>query len=359
MTLPSGTPKKVTNRLTVDALRYYVPIFQEGEAAEAALLNPERELTPQERLSLQVKLRRKELAAERIGDLCGPLITRELKKLISNSHLRTREDVFDLLYYAGLDGMKRGLRKFEVEKLTSSSTNYLFQWIVTYARKELITLEAPYGIPPSRFQRYKKISAVRKKLTEQQGAYATNDEVLAYFKSGQADLKTLQGRVRDHDKPSRANQAITLELVAEQERFEKEMMNTSLLDPLEDYSADALLSQRDEPPFAETVFGVFTATYPVTEKARVVIMSELSTRYLQPQEVKILDALSVKEYRTLSTQWKNLVRDAGGPFYSFLRNNREAQFAQFDVAEALRSIEAYDKKINPALYEVLFERTTP
>ena len=49
--------------------------------------------------------------------------------------------------------------------------------------------------------------------------YATNDEVFAYFQSGQADLKTMNGRVADREKASQANLAITFTLVEEQERF--------------------------------------------------------------------------------------------------------------------------------------------
>jgi hypothetical protein len=349
--IPAGKP----NRITIDALKFYVPLFQEGYAAEERLLQEYATLTANERNHLETVMKLKELAAKKIAVLAGPLITREINKIIAASHLRNREDLFDILYYAGLDGMKRGLRRFDVDKINASSTNYLFQWIVTYAKKELIQLEAPFGIPPSRFQRYKKISAVRKNLSEAIGHYATNDEVFAYFQSGQADLKTMNGRVADREKASQANLAITFTLVEEQERFEKEMLAVELLEPLEDYSSRVQLSEHDSTPFSETVFGVFVTTYNVTEVARVVIMSDLSARDLTEAEVTVLQALPQKDYKNVSTQWKNLVKDINGPFYEFLKENMNVGFNQFDIQDAIGSIEHYDKVINSQLYSILFE----
>lgn len=346
--------RRTTDRITVEALKYYVPLFQQGEAAEKKILEHCADLSPGEKNHLEAIMKLKHLSAERIAALSGPLITREINKIIANSHLKTREDLFDLLYFAGIDGMKRGLRRFEVDKLNASSTNYLFQWIVTYAKKELVTLEAPFGIPPSRFQRYKKISAVRKKLSAELERYATNEEVLEFFASGRADLKTMHGKLDSNSKPSKANQRITLELVEEQERFEKQMLSVELLDPLDSYSGDVQMSEPDAVPFAETVFGAFSDSYAVTERARVVIMSELTSASLSESEVELLQAMPAQEYKNLANQWKNLVKDREGPFYEFLKANVSTHFTQFDVRTALKTIESYEKPVNSSLYRVLF-----
>lgn len=346
---------KTPDRITIKALQYYVPLFQQGDLAEQKLLEKAGSLTPSEQHHLETVMKLKNLASDKIASLAAPLITRELNKIIAGSHLRDREDLFDLLYYAGIDGMKRGLRRFDVSKINASSTNYLFQWIVTYAKKELVLLEAPFGIPPSRFQRYKKISAVRKRMTENLGHYATNQEVFDYFQSGKADLQTMNGRVADKGKVSQANKNITLELVEEQERFEKEMLTVELLDPLEDYSSAVHLSTPAELPFAETLFGVFVSTFNVTDEARVVLMSDLNSTSLTDAEVELLQALSQKEYKNLSNQWKNLVKDVEGPFYKFLKAIEAEGFREFDVRATVQSIEAYDKTINSTLYRVLFE----
>lgn len=349
------TAPKSPDRITIRALQYYVPLFQQGDLAEQKILEKSSALTLSEQHHLETVMKLKDLAARKIAMLAAPLITRELNKIIAGSHLRDREDLFDLLYYAGIDGMKRGLRRFDVDKINASSTNYLFQWIVTYAKKELVMLEAPFGIPPSRFQRYKKISAVRKRMSEVLGRYATNEEVLDYFQSGKADLQTMNGRVADKGKMSQANKNITLELVEEQERFEKEMLTVDLLDPLEDYSTATHLSTPAEIPFAETLFGVFVSTYNVTDEARVVLMSELNSSSLSDDEVALLQDLTQKEYKNLSNQWKNLVKDVDGPFYAFLKTIDGEGFQEFDVKSTIAAIEAHDKTINSALYRVLFE----
>ena len=349
-------PKKNTNdRITVEALKYYVPFFQKGDAAAEKLLNDYDSLSPSEINHLETVARLKDLAVDKIAALAGPLITRELNKVIKGSHLNGREDLFDIIYYAGINGMIKGLRHFDVDKMNKSSTNYLFQWIVTYAKKELSVLEAPFGIAPSRFQRYKKISAVRKKLSEKIGRYATNEEVLEYFVTGQADLKTMNGRLEKDDKPYAVNKNMTIDIIEEQENFELNLNHTNLLDPLEDYSADVKLSEKAETIFSETVMGVFVASYNFTEEAVAVLMSDLKVDISSEELRKALNNLTDTEYKALSARWKDLLRDINGPFYTFLKNYDNVDSSGFDVVETMRNIEEYSKAIKPARYAILFK----
>lgn len=341
-------------RITIEALVYYVPIFQAGEAASKKLLTQGAHLELDEIHRLETAIRLRDLVVRRIAELSGPLITRELKKLISNSHLRARDDVYDVLYYAGLGGMKRGLAKFEVSKINVSSTNYLFQWFIAYAKRELHSLEAPFGIPPSRFQAYKKISAVRKRLTEMQNRYATNEEVLEFFQSGQADIKTMNGRLKNKDRPSTANRSITLGVIEEQERFERNMLTVSLLDPQGDYTSEISLSEKPRTLFSETAFGVFVESHPVTEEARAVLMSNLSSPDLTAQQIDLLQVMDAKLQKRLTSYWSALVADVHGPFYRFLKNSSEDDFKEFDILDVISSIENHPKKINSALYKPLF-----
>lgn len=350
----TGQKRKLTNdRITVEALKYYVPFFHEGDQATEKLLK-ETELTPAERNSLETKSRLKKLATDKIAALSGPLITREINKLIKGSHLNGREDMFDLLYYAGINGLMKGLRHFDVEKINKSSTNYIFQWIVTYAKKELSIIEAPFGVAPSRFQKYKKISAVRKKMTDEIGHYATNEEVLEYFHSGKADVKNMSGRLNKPDKPYASNQSITMELVEEQENFEKNLNYVSLLDPLEDYSAEIKMSNAARDPFMESFFGVFLSSYNFTVEAKAVFMSDLGTTQIPSNFETVIMDLSQTEYKRLSNLLKDVLRDKNGPFYEFLSEN-VGQFNDFDIKDTMTHIENYGKKINSDRYLVLFE----
>jgi hypothetical protein len=346
--------KGLTKRITVEALRYYVPLFQEGDRAEEKLLKEGDTLSPGERNHLEAAIRLKELAVLKIADLSGPLITKELNKIISTSHLKTRDDLYSQLYYAGIDGMKRGLRRFDVAKINTSSTNYLFQWIVTYAKKELIMLEAPFGIPPSRFQKYKKISAVRKQLSEKYKRYATNEDVYAHFQSGGADYANMNGRVANRNKPSQANLNISIELIQEQEQFEKKFLTVDLLDPSQDYSSDIRLSRPDDEIWSETVFGAFCDSYNVTDEARVVIMSELGNSNVSLDDITLLQSIPQNEFKTMLIKWRNLIKDVNGPFYSFLLKNKSESFAGFDMNGTIVSIESYDKAVNSESYLSLF-----
>lgn len=343
------------NRITVPALKHYVPIFQIGDIAEEYLLENADTVDMVERNQLETAMRLKELALKRIIELSMPLITREINKIISKSHLKNDDDnsLFNILFYAGIDGMRRGLRKFDVEKMNNSSTNYLFQWLTTYAKKELVSLESPFGIPPSRFVKYKKISAVRKKLTEMNGKYASNEEVLEYFHSGKADIKNMNGRVGSSDKPSQDNLNMTMELVVEQENFEKSFMNVDLMDPLEDYSTDVKMTVQEKIHFDETIFGVFLTTCAFKEEAKVVLMSELGSTSMSLDQRRVLDSITPSEYRKISGKWKNLIKDVNGPFYSFLSENR-GLFEQFDINETMRDIENLSNDISSKTYSDLF-----
>ena len=327
-------------RITVEALRYYVPIFQTAETAEQELLDGGLDIPAERRNHLETVIKLRELIVQQITDLCMPLITREINKIIAGSHLKSDDNtaLFNLLLYAGLDGMRRGLRKFDVEKLNKSSTNYLFQWITTYAKKELAVLEAPFGIPPSRFMKYKKISAVRKKLTEELGRYAENEEVLEYFHSGKADIRTMNGPLGSSRRRSKENQAMTLYLVEEQENFERNMMNVETIDPLDAYDVEVRFGGVEQDLFQESAFGIFVTEYPVNPVAKAVLKSEVNADTFTPEEHEILEGMKNSEYRNWVKQWKSLIRDVHGPFYEFLKNN-DGIFHQFNTKTVMESIQ--------------------
>lgn len=346
---------KVTNdRITVESLQYYIPLFHIGDAATERLINEEN-LPIAEINALESQAYLKKLTVDKIAALSGPLITREINKLIKNSHLNGRDDLFDILYYAGINGMVKGLRHFSVDKINKSSTNYLFQWIVTYAKKELAVIEAPFGIAPSRFQRYKKISAVRKKLSEQIERYATNEEVLSFFLSGQADIKTMSGRLDKSDKPYAVNQNMTIDIIEEQENFEQNLNYVNLLDPLADYTAEVKLSESAVVPFVETAFGVFLHSYNFTHEAYAVLASDLKYSDVDDLVAECAVSLSSSEYKNLSGRWRDLLRDVNGPFYHFLVSLDEEDFSEFDVAGTISAIESYNKPIKVDRYLPLFK----
>lgn len=343
--------KRTQDRITIEALAYYVPLFKAGAEAEGRIL--EGGLTPSERNKFETQARLKKLTVKKIAFLAGPLITSEINKIISGSHLPYSDDLFDLLYYAGMVGMEKGLHKFDANKMKTSATNYLFQWITVYAKRELAILEAPFGIAPSRFQKYKKISAVRKKMTLELDREPSNEEIYDYFQSGKADIKTMNGRV-SKAKSGQANKNITLELIIEQQEFEKKFMTVDLLDPQADYSSEVKLSRAADEPFSETVFGVFSDKYGVSAEGRAVLLSELGSDQISDVESDIASNMEIKRYQELASAWKSLIKDPDGPFYEFLKSVQADSFSQFDIESTIRSIEESYKKSSSSNYAILF-----
>lgn len=345
--------KKYTNdRITIDALKYYIPLYHIGFEAQELLNNGN--YLEEDYYSLKTKAQLKYMVILKIAYLSGPLITKEINKIISTSHLKyTDDDIFDILYYAGIDGMTKGLKHFNVDKINISSTNYLFQWITTYAKKELSNLEAPeFGIAPSRFTKYKKIAAVRKKLTIDLGEYADNFKVYNYFQSGQADVKTLNGKVNKKNEPYQSNKNITLELIEEQEKYE---LNLSSIELLEDTSHNVNISKTVENKkiFEETIFGIFTNNYNFTDSALAVLKSELDVDITSIEE-DLLHQPSFS-YRSTLMKWNDLFRDKNGVFYDFLLDYIKENPFHSDALKCVKAIENYDKKIIKSLrYSDLF-----
>lgn len=349
MAKKSSIPEKGNvERLTVESLRYYVPIFQEADDTYEDMLP---KLIDQAELEVQAKaaLALREMVVDRLMKLSEPLIYRELNNNIAKSHLRgTEENIFNQLFYAGRAGAIKGLRHFDVNKLDSSATNYLLQWFIAYAKKELLAIEAaPFGIPPSRFHTYKKVSAVRKKLTEELGRYANNQEVLDYFHSGAADVKSMAGRRGASNKRYTSNQKMTIELVQEQEYFERNLISQNLIDPLDKQMSELVFGETSVTIFSETLFGSFIEAYEFTPQAIVALKHELQVD-LSLEEHELLDNLTNSALRKLISQWKLLIRDPKGLFYEFIVRNKDTGFEEFDIQRTIQSIDESEELINRA-----------
>lgn len=385
---PKELRKNTNDRLNESALVAYVPFFDEGERVinyinslniegiestfNGSLIfpvsqNEEEEsksvLTDTEINFFEAEIKMRDMAIDKITALSGPLMTREINKLIKTSHLKADEQVFDVLYYAAIGGLVKGLRRFEVKKIEKSSTNYLFVWITTYAKKELNDLEASFGIAPSRFKKYKKISAVRKKMSMELERYATNDEVFEYFQSGKADIKTMQGPVNRKENPDgsgkfKSNQDITLELIEEQENFELNLNQTPNFDPQDEYEASIAVSHGISENFDDTLFGLFVQKHNITKEARAVLLAETISENVSEKDQDIIATISSSNYNSLKNRWRDLFRDKNGPFYLFLLrimdNPNYTDDYKFDIPQTVKNIENFEKTIRPDRWLPLF-----
>lgn len=191
-------------KITTDALRYYVPLYQRGLVKGDGL----REVTLRNQ---------SELALARIVDLMMPLFVSYVNRAVKD-----RDDT-NVIMYAGLHGFKMGMGRFDTSKMKSSPTNYLMQWFSSYASKELATVETNYGIPPTRYRKFKKIAAVRHKLSDTLGRKVSDDEVYEFFQSGGADIVTPNGPKRKKNSHG-SNRKITIEMIREQGDYEEGLM---------------------------------------------------------------------------------------------------------------------------------------
>lgn len=340
------------DRITVEALKYYIPLFDQANLAEEVIFERFDELTSVEVAQLQAIASLKSLVVDKIYSLSGPLITREINKILKNSSLKGSEGIFDVLWLAGKYGLEKGLHKFSVDKINSSATNYIFQWITVYAKKELNKMEAPMGIPVSRYEKYKKISAVRNKLSGLLERDATNEEILEYFHTGRADIKNMNGRLKNKNVPSKANQQIRLEDIEEQEIFETYLMNIPTYDPTSDYSANLIMIDDSRNYFDESFIGAFVSEYDFTVDALAVISSEYSDSVKEEYE-SVLAGLGQKEYKRLLRAWEKLFLDSRGVFYSFVVDNRE--YNSFFADSYLSNIRKQVVDINKNDYSFLFK----
>lgn len=335
-------------------------MFQSGETAQARLKDPEDSsiADPRERAILMSEAGYTKLAYDELTELTYPLMRREIQTVIRNSHLKREEDeIFQVIYYAGLGGMERGLRKFDVAKIEESATNYLFQWIMVYAKKELLRLEAPMGVPPTRFQKHKKIAAVRKRLSELLDRPATNDEILEYFHTGRAEFKSYNGPKIKALGVSEANKKITMELIEEQEEIEKNLSFAQIFDSSEDYRTERLLSASDSTPFAETLMGTFLSGRTFEPEAVAVLKSELQQE-TTPLEDKLLKAISATKHQSIMRVWREYLSDPRGEFRTFLEAEKNSGFSDLDISFMLKSFGSTasrtKRSVQPARYSVLF-----
>lgn len=338
-------------QLTVEALHYYVPIFQRGDEALERMLNEDLTIEQINYLENCVTLRK--LALDRMIELARPLIITEIRKMIDNSLLKNDESIFNLLFYAGIDGMVRGLRKFDVDKIDKSATNYLFQWITTYARKDLLIAEAPFGIAPYRYNKYKKISAVRKKIEDLWEREPSNEEVLAYFHDGSADMNTMHGPLIKAP-TNKANRSITLELVVEQDEFERNMKKVQPLDH-DDYRNASLFSY--EPKSEYSLIRTFIDSYNFTDIARVHMLGEIDCD-LTIQEQDIMSQIDKATHRKIKRQWKALLSSPNGPFYEYLSIWEEDPYLAEEATPIIRALDKVGVVSPEEKYSELFINKT-
>lgn len=356
------------HRMSVESLQKYTPIYQDGLLAEELLEKKyaQKNLDVEDTLEidqLETRRRRGQFALQKLLEQATPLLHAEVSKIAKRAAFHSPEEVHSVLFYEACEGIKKGFAKYSVKKSTASVTNYLFQWATTYAKRELNKIEAPFGVPPSRYEKYQKIGAVRSKLSEHLGRNATNDEVHKYFISGKADIQTMNGPVALKNTGSKANRNMSLKLIEDQDFFEKHLAYTDYIDDGTSYYPDNSTPIHDEFIRGErSVIMDFIEEYNdlFTSKAKYVILHETQTTIPEAEIVVVNEDVTDKEYRAIIAEWRALIREKDGLFHQWVQE----KVARDDVEEydvnmkgLLNNIENSTKPKTKKRYSKLFTDT--
>lgn len=353
------------HRMSVESLQKYTPVYQDGLLAEQTLEEKYAQGTLDiddalEVDQLETRRKRGEFALQKLLEQATPLLHSEVAKIAKRAVFHSPEEVHSVLFYEACEGIKKGFAKYSLKKSTASVTNYLFQWATTYAKRELNKIEAPFGVPPSRYEKYQKIGAVRSKLTEYLGRNATNDEVHKYFVSGKADIQTMNGPIALKNSGSKANRNMSLKLIEDQEFFEKNLAYTDYIDDGTSYYPDNTTPIYDEFIRGErSVFMDFIEEYSdlITEKAKHVIFHETQTFIPNHEIIAVKEDITEKEYRAIIAEWRALVREKDGLFHQWvqakvLRN--ELHDYDVNMKNLLKNIDNSTRPKNKKRYSKLF-----
>lgn len=150
-----------------------------------------------------------------IAYLSYPLMRKITIEVMRDSFIEDDVSFYEIIFYSGFLGMKKGLRKYNPDKDSGKSIHYISRWFKVYAKREVLRSEAgKLGIKYTHYEKLKKIAAVRMKISLMLNRPPTNEEILNYFHSGHADMT--KGK-----EVTKANSSISLDDIIEQEYLYK------------------------------------------------------------------------------------------------------------------------------------------
>lgn len=329
-----GEEEKPKDRIEIEDVIRLAPIVKLGEEA-IAKISDEEDPIALARYSTLIEAHG--MAMNELLSKAAPLINFEITKLLSTSYLKNQMGIRDSLYYAGIQGLKKGIGNFDEEKMGNpNSLNYLIMWFGSYARRELMALEAPMGVSPSRYEKFRKIKAVRKKLASEIDRNPTDEELLIYFHNGGADRKNLKGRKRDSNKAISSNKKITLDLIKEERDFESNRYEITAEDSDIERAAEIKSSYNSSSSLIRA-FLVERGFSIYSKPSIAVICNELGFEDLLDK--KDLQDLNTRSYNIKLNKWKELFSSMNTEFFQYLSTKSSESLLAKDLYEKISSSE--------------------
>lgn len=340
---------KKTELATRENLSALIPLFKLGNEA-SSMFTSGRKLSTHERNKFESQTLLKALAFNKINELFSPIIYAEIGKNLKKFNVPKDEETLAAVNHAALEGLNRGLIKYEIDRVDNTSpTNYLMMWVNSFVTMTLDKIEMPVDMSISHYRKMKKISAVKKKFAEELDRTPTNEELLIYFQSGKADqARKLNGRKTENDLEIKSNRAITLKDIQEQAVFEQQYYSENDLSNIEEYSYSSSIDS--------SIFELFFTAFNITEEAKAVLSSELELKTINEAQAELLKKISTRKYNTLMTSWKLLITDINGPFFEFINNLHEETKHTSDIITIINAIKKQEDfvKIESTSYLNLF-----
>lgn len=229
-----------------------------------------------------------EIMLKPIMKVCKKIIKKEVDKPRSFQVIIDSES----LKNAAQEGVLIALRKLDLSKMKNSNINLIMQYVTAKVSREALKQESSVGISPSKLRLYKKIAAVRDVIRKKNGIEPSDEEVLEYFKSGQADFHSMNGRVGSNFQPFKENQKIKLKDIIEQHNIDKghpfkfPVTDTAEIDSeirIENNELDNKITQQDE---AEQFWRAYMDYIGVSLKDQNVIARDLRLFELPAAEIR-------------------------------------------------------------------------
>lgn len=264
----------------------------ENDKNNAGNSNDKIELSRAEKIELNHAVTEGEKAFEimlkPIMKVCKKIIKKEVDKPRSFQVIIDSES----LKNAAQEGVLIALRKLDLSKMKNSNINLIMQYVTAKVSREALKQESSVGISPSKLRLYKKIAAVRDVIRKKNGIEPSDEEVLEYFKSGQADFHSMNGRVGSNFQPFKENQKIKLKDIIEQHNIDKghpfkfPVTDTAEIDSeirIENNELDNKITQQDE---AEQFWRAYMDYIGVSLKDQNVIARDLRLFELPAAEIR-------------------------------------------------------------------------
>lgn len=216
--------------LSLKNLGYHVPRVKQGKEASERLHSGES-ISFEEKEKLWKEMQEGERSKEELTLMALPLVTTIAHKEHSRRSAWNSRVTIEDMVQEGMGGFLRGIEAYNVDGKQTSPTNYLGQWILSYIRRHVESLDHDFSIPHETMERYRKIRAIRSFLFNKLGRTPTDEEIIEHANDKENQPQNKMGKVNK----TASTKMLTLKQVIDEREFSQ---STGSLESLSGTSDD-------------------------------------------------------------------------------------------------------------------------